>query len=111
MVNFPAIWVYTQIRTKLLSMSVVVAAPIALCLRKHSALQWALAPSLLVWATTIRVTNGVALAAVCLLVVFQLRHAPRKLLATGGIVALNGIVSGLPMLAFPRESIFHISVS
>jgi hypothetical protein len=80
----------------------------ALCFRRETPLQWALAPSLLVWATAIRLTNGLALAAVCLVVALQLRHSPRLLLATAAIVTLNGIVAALPLLAYPGESFFHI---
>jgi len=108
LVNLPAIWTYTQVRTEALAVPLVALAAMALCFRKESALQWALAPSLLVWATSIRLTNALALLAVCGFVAWRLRHSRHTLFAAFGVVALNGVIAAAPLIAFPLESWFHI---
>ena len=108
MVNLPAVWTFAQIRTEPPSIPLVVFAAIALCVRKGSVLRWALAPSLLVWATSAHLTTGLPLLAVCGWVAFELRRSPRTLLAVAAIVMLNGLLAALPMLVFPQESFFHI---
>jgi hypothetical protein len=111
MVNFPALWVFTQIRTEAPSVFLSLVASVAWFYRSGSALRWALAPSLLVWATTFRLTYAFSLAAVCLLIAYELRGSRRLLLMTTAIVVANGIIAAWPMLAFPAESYFHILVS
>jgi hypothetical protein len=111
MVNFPALWEFTQIRTEAPSVFLALIATVAWFYRKGSALRWALAPSLLVWATTFRLTYAVPLAVVCLLVGLELRRDPRTLLRAAAIVAVNGVVAALPMLASPKESFFHVLVA
>jgi len=108
LIDLPAIWTFTQVRTEALAVPLVTLAAMALCFRKESALQWALAPSLLVWATSIRLTNVLALAAVCAFVAWQLRRDRHTLVAALGVVALNGVVAAAPLLAFPAEGWFHV---
>ena len=48
---FPAAWSFTQVRTEPLAIALTVLATIALFFRHGSTLRWALAPTLLVWAT------------------------------------------------------------
>ncbi len=115
-VTFPALWVFAQIRTEAPSICLATLATIAWLSRKGAkpefqagaVIRWALAPSLLVWATAFRLTYAVPLAAVCLLVFWELRRSPRTLAWTIGIVGLNGVVAVIPMLAFWQESFFHI---
>jgi hypothetical protein len=111
MVDLPAVWTYTQVRTEPPSIPLVVIATILLFTHKRSALGWSLAPSLLVWATSIRLTNGVVLLAICALVAYQLRGSPRILGRVAAIVLANGLVAGSLMLAFPTESFFHVFTS
>ena len=66
---------------------------------------------LLVWATTFRLTTILPLLAVCLLIAFELRHRPRRLMAVAGIVFVNGLVASMPMLMVLDESYFHVVVS
>jgi len=111
LVNLPAIWTFAQVRTESISTPLVVMATIALFFRKGSALRWALAPSLLVWATASRLTCAIPLVAVSLLIGFELRRSPRTLGVAAAIVAVNAALAALPMLAFPHQSFFHIVVS
>jgi len=111
MVNLPAIWTFAQIRTESPSIPLVVLAAIALFFRKGSALRWALAPCLLVWATSVRLTCAIPLVAVCLLVGFELRRSPRTLLVTSAIVTANALLAALPMLMFSRQAFFHIFIA
>jgi len=111
MINIPAVWTFAQVRTEPASIPLVVLAVVALCWRGGSALRWALAPCLLVWATSVRLTSLFALLAVCAIVAFELRHAPRTLAKVGGWVALNGVLAAWPILFFPRHSFFHIVAS
>ncbi len=111
LVNFPALWEFTQIRTEAPSVSLALIASIAWFHRKGSALRWALAPCLLVWATSFRLTYAIPLAVVCLLIALELRHEPRTLLRAAALVAVNGVVAALPMLAYPEESFFHVFVA
>jgi len=108
LVNLPAVWTYAQVRTEPPSLPLTVAAAIVLCLPKRSALAWSIAPCLLVWATSVRLTTAVPLIGVCVWVAYELRRSPRCLLACAAIVGANGVLAALPMLAFPTESVFHI---
>jgi len=107
-INIPAVWTFAQVRTEPPSMPLVVFALMALCRRGASALRWAIAPCLLVWATSVRLTSVLALLAVCAIVAFELRRSPRTLAKVGGWVALNGVLAAWPILFFPQQSFFHI---
>jgi hypothetical protein len=115
-VTFPALWVFTQVRTEAPSIFFATLATIAWFFRNGAqvespagaGIRWALAPSLLVWATAFRLTYAVPLVFVCLLSFWELRRSPRALGWTVGIVGLNGVVAALPMLVFWQESFFHI---
>jgi hypothetical protein len=111
LVAFPAVWSFTQIRTEPVAIALTLMATIALFFRDGSMLRWALAPTLLVWATTFRLTSVIPLVAVCLLIAFDLRRSPRRLLAVAGIVLANGLVASMPMWIFPDESFFHVVVA
>jgi hypothetical protein len=110
-VCFPAMWSFTQIRTEPVAMTLTILAAIALWDRRDSTIRMALAPVLLVWATSFRLTSILALLAVCLLIAFELRRSPRQLILVAGIVLANGLVAAMPMLIFFDESYFHVVMS
>lgn len=107
-IAFPALWSLTQVRTEPGAIALATLGTIALFQRRDSALAYALAPVLLVWATAFRLTTVVPLAAVCLFVAWELRRSPRTLLAVAGIVLANGLLAAAPMWLFPKESFFHV---
>ncbi len=115
-VTFPAMWVFSQTRTETPAIFLAVLATIAWFQRKGGAAEfragqvarWALAPSLLVWATAFRLTYVFPLAVVCLLTFWELRRSPRTLGWTVGIIGINGLAAALPMLVFWEDTFFHI---
>jgi hypothetical protein len=111
LVAFPVVWSFTQVRTEPVAIALTLLATVALIFRDGSTLRWALAPTLLVWATTFRLTSVFPLVAVCLLLAFDLRRSPRRLLAVAGIVLVNGLVASMPMWIFPDQSFFHVVVA
>jgi len=109
--SFPALWGFTQVRTEAGAVALTSIAAVAFLLRGGGALRWALAPSLLVWATAFRLTHVIPLLFVCAVIAWDLRRSPGKLACTAGIVAASGLLAALPMLAFPDEALFHIRTS
>jgi hypothetical protein len=107
-VNFPALWCVTQVRTEPPAIALSGLALLAWLERGDSAWRRALSPSLLVWATAVRLTYAVPLLALCALVAWELRRAPRRLLAVGAILGVQGLVASAPLWAFPEQSFFHV---
>jgi hypothetical protein len=108
MLNLPALWVGTTVRTQSLSTPLTLLAVAALAVPARTALGWAAAPSLLLWSTSTRLTNGLALVAVCLWVAWQLRHSPALLLRVAAILAAQAALAFAPLLFDLRASFFHV---
>jgi hypothetical protein len=98
LVNVPVMWTFAQVRTEPPAIPLILIASIAVFLPKRSALAWSLAPCLLVWATSVRLTNAGPLIAVCLLTAFELRRSPRTLLSCFAIVGANGLAEPGPKI-------------
>jgi hypothetical protein len=109
--SLPTLWVFTTVRTEPGAVALTALAAVAFLLRGGGPLRQALAPCLLVWATAFRLTHVIVLLFVCGVIAWELRGTPRKLAATAGLVAVNGALAALPMLAFPGESLFHVLTS
>jgi hypothetical protein len=106
--NIVAMWSVNTIRTEALATPLVVLATISLFTAQRSVLGWALAPSLLVWATAVRLTNGFALLGVIAWVAYSLRGSLPQLGRVAAVVALNGLVAALPMLLELQAMLFHV---
>jgi len=112
MLCFPLLWGYTTVKTQPLATPLLLLSVVVLCRQPRSALGWAAAPTLLVWATGLRLTNGLALLAVCLLVAFALRHSLPLLLRTAAIVLVHGLLAlGIVFLVAPARTIFHLFIA
>jgi hypothetical protein len=110
MANLPALWAGTTVRTLALSTLLAVLAALALSVRWSHVLGLALAPSLLLWSTGIRLTNGLALLAVLVWTGTQLRRTPGAW-KVGALVAAQIPLVLAPMLAAPRAAFFHTVVA
>ena len=80
LMNLPALWVATTVRTQSLAAPLVMLSALALSRPPTSTLGWAAAPSLLLWASASRLTLLPAFAAVALWVALRLRRSPSTLL-------------------------------
>jgi len=111
LVNFPAVWAFAQVRTEPPAIALTSLALFAWFRREGSLLRHALAPSLLVWASAVRLTHAVPLLAVCALEAWELRRTPRRALAIGAIVLVQILIASWPLWAFPEQSLFHVVTS
>ena len=108
MLNLPAMWIGTTVTTQALSTPLVVAAALSLATPRSTALGWAIAPSLLLWSTCARLTNGLALVGVTLWTVTALAKSRRTLLRVTALLAVQCVIVAAPVLLAPRAAIFHI---
>ena len=108
MMNLPLLWVLGTVRTQSLSTPLTLLGTLALVLPRVGVFSWALSPSLFLWSTSARLTNGLAFAAVAIWTAYALRRQPRRLAGVAGIVGLQGLLVFAPVLLAPREALFHI---
>jgi hypothetical protein len=108
MTNLPLLWVSGTVRTQSLSTPLTLLGVLALAGRWTGALGFAIAPSLLLWSTSARLTNALAFVAVALWTAVRLRGKPRMLAQVAGIVGVQGLIAFAPLLAAPRDALFHI---
>lgn len=111
LVNFPALWTFSQVRTEPPAIALAGLAVLAWFQRRGSALRWALAPALLVWATAFRLTYGLPLLVTCALTAHELRRSPRLLAWVAVLVLANGLLAAWPLLVAPDQSLFHVVTS
>jgi hypothetical protein len=107
--NLPLLWLSTTVRIQALSTPLVLVAATALARPARSALGWAAAPSLLLWSTGVRLTNGLALAVVCVWIAWQLRGEPRRLARVALLVAAQALVAFAPVWRAPGDAAFHVA--
>lgn len=108
MLNLPMLWVSATVRTQSLSTPLTLLAVVALAAPVRGALGWALSPSLMLWSTSARLTNVLAFLAIAAFVGLRLRREPKLLAKVAGIVGAQGVLAFAPVLAAPREALFHI---
>jgi hypothetical protein len=106
--NLPTMWIGTTVTTQALSTPLVVAAALSLTTNRSTALGWALAPSLLLWSTSARLTNGLAFAVVTLWTLVSVAKSQRTLFRVAGLLAVQGVIAAAPVLLAPRAASFHI---
>jgi uncharacterized membrane protein len=99
--NLPALWASTTVRTQALATPLVLMAAVALAIPARTALGWAAAPSLLLWSTGARVTNGLAFIVVLLWVAWELRGATGILWKVVSIVTAQAVFVFAPMWLSP----------
>ncbi len=108
MLNLPAMWIGVTVTTQALSTPLVVMAVLFLTSKHTSAIGWAIAPSLLLWSTCIRLTNGLALAVVLIWTAAALARSPRTLLRVTSLLAAQAFALTAPLWLAPRAAYFHI---
>lgn len=106
--DLPALYTCTTVRTQSASTALVVLSMWSLTRAPSRAVGFALAPSLLLWATGLRLTHGLAFAAVSVWVGLHLRRAPRTLLRVAALVAVQVALVFAPAFAAPRDAAFHL---
>jgi hypothetical protein len=109
--EFPALWMFSQVRTEPVAVALAMLAVLAFLERRGSAFRAALPALLLVAATSFRITYAALLGAVLLVTAFEERGTPRRLAAILGMVSLAAALTVLPMLLAPGDSFFHIFVA
>lgn len=107
-VNLPALWVAVTVRTQSLATPLVMAGTAALALPLERARFAALAPSLFLWAVGARLTEGLSLLLVLAWVAWRLRATPARLARVAAIVGVQALFLFAPMLAAPRDALFHV---
>ena len=106
--NLPALWVSATVRTQALATPLVLLAVVALATPARTALGWAAAPSLLLWSSGARITNGLAFVVALVWVARALRRAPGLRFKVAAIVSGQAALVFAPMWLAPGSSLFHV---
>jgi len=104
----PNLWLANTARAQSLATPLLLAAAAALTLAPRGVLGAALAPSLLLWSTALRLTNGLVFACVCGWLAWRLRGEPARLAKAAGLVAAQALLAFAPALLAPRAAWFHL---
>jgi hypothetical protein len=105
------LWVSTSVRTQALSTPLVMLAAAALARTPRGALGYAAAPSLLLWASGVRLTDGLAFVAVALFTAWTLRGQLAVLARVTGLVGAQALLVMLPVLRSPTQAWFHVATT
>lgn len=106
--TLPALWVGATARAQSIATPLLVLGVASLALRRDTVWRWSAAPSLLLWASSVRLTNLGVFALVSLWVAWRLRRAPARQAAVAAIVAVQGAVAALPVLLAPERAWFQV---
>ena len=106
--TLPVISVGMAVRSQSIGIPLLLLGVASLALPRKSGWSFVLAPSLLLWATGMRLTNALVFAAVCLWVVWQLRRKPSQLAGIGALLGAQAVLIGLPILRAPADAFFHL---
>lgn len=106
--TLPILWVGATARAQSIATPLLVLGVAALALRRDDIWRWSAAPSLLLWASSLRLTNLGVFAVVSLWVAWQLRRAPARLAGVAALVGAQTLVACLPVLRAPDAALFHI---
>lgn len=106
--TLPALWVGATARAQSIATPLLVLGVASLALRRDTVWRWSAAPSLLLWASSVRLTNAGVFAVVSLWVAWRLRRTPARRAAVAAIVAAQGLAAALPVLRAPEAAWFQI---
>lgn len=106
--TLPVISVGMAVRSQSIGIPLLLLGVASLALARKGIWGFSLAPSLLLWATGVRLTNALVFAAVCLWVVWRLRRKPSQLAGVGALVGAQALLIGLPILRAPADAFFHL---